>query len=1091
MYPSVTQLETRQRMFANEHLRRSEVRARTGRRSRALTAPSGRAVGADAGAGPHQLLGEAERRHLTVFFCDLVESTPLSEELDPEDLSEVIAAYHETCARVIERYHGHVAQYQGDGVLAYFGYPNAQGDDAVNAVRAGLEIVGAVGALSAPRLDGREVRLAARVGIDTGVVVVSEAGAGARRHSLAVGDTVNVAARLEKLAEPGTVVVGAATERVTRGYFVFTRADAVQLKGIAEPITVYRVSDETGIRTRLALAAAAGLTPLVGRDRELETMEALWRRARAGAGSAVLVSGEPGIGKSRLVHELGRRVGNAATRLVFQASPYHASSSLHPVVEELERVFRVSGSGENGESLTRLTEEIDRQGLSVEELRPALASLLTIAEPSVNPTRELAPQDQKRQTFAALRALVGAESRQRPVLAVFEDVHWADPSTLELLGLLLADASAQQVLIVMTARPEFEPPWLAATEIARLRLAPLDGDAVDELVAAVLRGRTLPREVRAEVAVRAAGVPLFIEETVKMITESGRTELAAIPGTLQNTLAARLDGLGKTKELAQLAAVAALGGEFSFALLRALTHADDPTLTDALDELVRAEILYERRTPSDRVYVYKHALIREAAYGSLLRSTRRRFHERIAHVLEEAFPEKVENEPELLAQHLAEAGWTLDAIGYWRQAGERALRAWATEEAATHFERGLELVASLPADPETRELELGLELARGTALMAARGYAAPEAESAYARAEALSGELADPLRLAPALYGLGAFYASTAQPRKANAFGRRLRAVADARGDDDVLIEADVILGIAQFLQGDPSAANACFEDVLARWEPDKHRAHIFSYGQEPGVVGLAMTALARGWAGRIDEALTYASEAEVRAREVAHPLTLAYTLAAVGILYQLIDDVESADRTARELVTVASEYALPMWLAWGRTMRGWALLKRGQVDEGLAEIAVGIASAELAHSTVMRIHFVSQLAEALGQLGHVDEGIALAQEGFADLEQTDERVSEAELHRVRGLLHVAEDADSAVAEACFRRAIEVARRQEALLLELRSTTALAELLIREQRAPEGRALLGDVIDRFTQGGGTRLLESARELLEQTGGPPN
>jgi class 3 adenylate cyclase/tetratricopeptide (TPR) repeat protein len=1039
-------------------------------------------------AEQERALTDAERRHLTVFFCDLVESTALSEQLDPEDLVELIAAYHAVSAEVIERFHGHVAQYQGDGVLAYFGYPHAQGDDAVHAVRAGLDVVRAVRGLSGPRLDGAEVRLAARVGIHTGVVVVSEMGAGGRRHSLAVGDTVNVAARLEKLADSGTVVVSAATERVTRGYFVFARTDAVRVKGVAEPITVYRVADDAGIRTRLALAAATGLTPLVGRERELETMEERWGLACEGTGQAVLVTGEPGIGKSRVVHELGRRVGDEGTRLVFQASPYHASSALHPVIEELERMFRIDGTGGDEDILARLTEELELQGVSVEETRPALASLLSIADSSTDATRELAPQEQKRQTFAALRALMAAEAKRRRVLAVFEDIHWADPSTLELLGLLLADAPRQRVLIVMTARPEFEPPWPADTTFARLSLTRLEGNEVDELMAAVLGGGSLPKGVRAEVAERTAGVPLFIEETLKMILEAAPGDTRAIPGTLQNLLTARLDALADLKELAQLASVAALGGEFSLELLRSVTHTDEAGLKDSLDELVRAELLYERGSFSDPVYVFKHALIWEAAYGSMLRSVRRSFHARIARVLEETFPERIEHEPELIAQHLAEAGRTFDAIRYWQQAGERALRAWATEEAATHFERGLELLPSLPGGQQTQELELAFQLARGTALMAARGYAAPEAEAAYARAEALSREVADLSRLAPALYGLGAFYASTAQPRRAYDFGLRLRAVADAQGDDNVLIEANVILGIAQYLQGNPVAAEGRFEEVLARWEPEKHRSHIFAYGQEPGIVTLTMTALTRGWLGRLDEALGFAGEAELRGREVGHPLTFAYSLAGIGILYQLVGDVARVEGTARELVTVASEHMLPMWLAWGRTMRGWALLKRGLTEEGMAEITLGLAGAKVAHSSVMKIHFLSQLGETFGRLGYVSEGVTMVEEGFADLEPTDERVSEAELHRSRGLLHLAGEGESVTAEACFRRGIEVARRQQALLLELRSATALAELLAGEERTGEARVLLEDVTGRFTQGLGTPVLQNASDLLERIRG---
>lgn len=1014
----------------------------------------------------------AERRHLTVVFCDLVDSTALGEQLDPEDFGELIAAYHSACAEVIARFHGHVAQYQGDGVLALFGYPHAQGDDAVHAVRAGLELVRAVEALADPRL-------VARVGIHTGVVVMSQTGA--------VGDTVNLAARLEKFADPGTVVVSAATERVTRGYFVLSGIDPARLKGIAEPVTPYRVVDDAGVRTRLALAAAAGLTPLIGREDELEELKERWRLARTGQGQAVVVRGDPGIGKSRVVHELGRHVGDEGTRLVFQSSPYYATSALHPVVEELERVFRIDGRNGDAESLARLTDELELQGIEGTEARSALAALLSIAEGAAESAAQAAPQEQKRQTFAALMALLVAETKQRPVLAVFEDLHWADPSTLELVGLIAAEAPARRLLLVMTARPEFQPAWSPEAGYEVLDLAGLDREQVDDLIAAVLGGRSLARHVRTEIADRAAGVPLFVEETLKMILESGDDHELPIPGTLQNPLAARLDGLGQTKELAQLASVAAQGGEFGYDLLRAVSYADEEVLRAGLDELVRAQLLYERGSFPDTAYVFKHALIREAAYGSLLRSARRRFHGRIADVLLESFPDIVETKPELVARHLAEAGRALEAVGYWQRSGERALQAWATNEAAAHFERGLELVASFPEGPETKELELGFQLARGTALMAARGYAAPEAEAAYARAEELSREVADPARLGPALYGLGAFYASTAQPRKAHDFGRRLHALADAGGDEDVLVEARVILGVAEFLQGDLAAAEASFERVLSRWEPEKHRAHIFTYGQEPGVVSLTMRALTSGWLGRLDEALRFARDAETSGREVAHPLTFAYTLAGVGILYQLLGDVGSVERTADELVAVSTEHGLPMWLAWGRTMRGWALLERAETEAGMAEITVGVAAAEVVHSSVMKIHFLSQLGEAFGRIGYVQEGIAMVEEGFADLEPTQERVSEAELHRSRGLLHLAEDGNEAQAEASFRRGIDVASARRALLLELRSATALAELLAAQGRGEEARALLEEVNGRFDEGQDTPVLAGARRVLERLG----
>ena len=1028
-------------------------------------------------------LANAERRHLTVVFCDLVGSTELSKQLDPEDFGHIIARYHAVCAEVVERFHGHVAQYQGDGVLAYFGYPTARGQDAILAVRAGLAMVRAVQGVTDGRTGGGEVRLAARVGIDTGVVVISETGIGERRQSLAFGDTVNIAARLEKLADPGAALVSAATERVTRGYFAFTGIQAVQVKGVVDPITVYRVEGETGIRTRLALAASDGLTPLIGRELEIGAMEERWLLARHGNGQAMLVSGEPGIGKSRLVHELGRQVGAGGTRFVFQASPYHTTSALYPVVEELERALDVRSGGE-GDASRRLAEALQRRDISDEETRRALAALLS-AHGERNAALDLAPQEQKRRTFDALRSVIAAETRQRPVLAVFEDIHWADPSTLELLGLLLRDAPKQHILVVMTARPEFVPRWPPEMSFAKLSLARLEESEVDEFMSAVMSGRELSSALMAQVANRAAGVPLFIEETLKMILEGESAGEETIPGTLRNPLAARLDALGSTKEVAQVASVAALGGEFGIDLLRAVTERGEASLRDSLEQLVEAELLHERGTPGQPVYVFKHALIRDAAYRSLLRSTRRSFHSRIADVLVESFPERVEHEPELVAQHLTEAARAEEAIGFWERAGERALRAWATEEAATHFDRGLSLVASLPESARARELELGLLLSRGTALMALRGYASPESEAVYARAEALSREVDDPSRLAPALYGLGAYYAASAQPRKSCEFGRRLADVARLAGDEDTLIEANVILAIAEYLKGDPLAAEMNANEALAHWEPGLYRHHIFVYGQEPGVIAMTMMALARGWQGRLDEALSIADEAELRGREAGHPLTLAYAYAGDGLLYHLIGDVDRLERTAERLMAVTGEHALPMWHAWGRIMGGWAHLQRDEAAEGVAEINAGLAEAEAVQFTVMKIHFLSQLAEVFGRLGRLEEAFRMIDEGFAALEVTGERVSEAELYRSRGLL-LAETGERVAAEDNLRQGIEVARNQHALLLELRGTMALASLLM-DDRAEGGRRLLADVMARLTQAEATAVFRSATAVLSGLG----
>jgi class 3 adenylate cyclase len=688
---------------------------------------------------------EAERRQLTVLFCDLADSTRRARRLDPEDLREVIRAYQATCVAVIERFAGHVAQYLGDGLLVYFGYPQAHEDDAQRAVRTGLGIVEAMAALPTRLRRDQRVRLAVRIGIHTGLVVVGEMGSGGRQEHLALGDTPNLAARLQGLAAPDTVVISDATFRLVQGYFTCQDHGTHTLKGIDTPVHISQVLGESAAQSRLDVAGATGLTPLVGREADVTLLRERWAQSQDGHGQVVVLSGEAGIGKSRLVHALTERVVDAHTvRLTLRCSPYHTNSALYPVIEHLQRVLHWHHDASPEAKLATLEQALQGVRLSLEEVVPLVAALLSLPVPEQYPPLTLSPQRQKQQMQEALVAWLLAGTASQPVVAVWEDLHWADPSTLELLGLLLDQVPTARLLLVLTCRPEFRPPWASRSYVTPLPLARLTRLQVEEMVLRMTGGKPLPAEVVQQIVAKTDGIPLFVEELVKTILEAGLVQEAeglylltgplpplAIPATLQDALMARLDRLASVKGVAQLGAV--LGREFAYEVLQAVAPLDEKTLQHGLAQLVDAELLYQRGIPPQATYVFKHALIRDTAYESLLRSTRQQSHQRIAQVLEAQFPETAETQPELLAHHYTEAGLMAQAVGYWQRAGQHALQRSANLEAVHHLTTGRALLATLPETPARAQQELDLQLALGAALMATKGPAAPEVEQTYAR----------------------------------------------------------------------------------------------------------------------------------------------------------------------------------------------------------------------------------------------------------------------------------------------------------------------------------------------------------------------
>src|SRR5215468_5550576 len=680
---------------------------------------------------------DAERRQLTVLFCDLVDSTALAGQLDPEELRAVVLAYQEVCAKVIARFEGHIAQYLGDGLLVYFGYPLAHEDDAQRAVRAGLGMIEAVSQLNTRLEQDRGVQLAVRLGVHTGLVVVGEVGGGTRQEQLALGETPNLAARLQGLAAPNTLVISAATWQLLRGFFACQSLGTPLLKGFAQPLEVYQVLAESTARSRLDVAASTGLTPLVGREQEVGLLLERWAQVKEGVGQVVLLSGEAGIGKSRLVQVLKEHVASEpqAWLTPCQCSPYYRNTALYPMIDLLERV----GLGFEREEppqhkLSKLEGFLAQYGLPLAETVPLLATLLSLPLTADYAPLTTSPEQQRQQTLHAFLTIFLRIAAQQPVLFVMEDLHWIDPTTLELLSLLVDQGPTVRILALWTFRPDFSPPWTGRAHLTQMTLPRLPRRQAVEVIHQVAHGKVLPPEVVEQIVAKTDGVPLFVEELTKMVLESemlqerdGRYELTgplpplAIPATLHDSLMARLDRLAAVKGLAQLGAT--LGREFSYELLRAVAPWEEGTLHQGLHQLVAAEFLYQRGVPPQATYTFKHALIQDVAYQSLLRSTRQQYHQRIAQALEAQFPETVETQPELVAQHYTAAGCHEQAILYWLRAGQHASDRSAHVEAISHCTTGLELLKTLPETPEHTQQALTLYIALGAALQMAKGYA--------------------------------------------------------------------------------------------------------------------------------------------------------------------------------------------------------------------------------------------------------------------------------------------------------------------------------------------------------------------------------
>jgi class 3 adenylate cyclase/predicted ATPase len=1046
---------------------------------------------------------EAERRQLTVLFCDLVGSTQLSGQLDPEDLRAVVRAYQEAAAEVIAHYEGHIAQYLGDGLLVYFGYPTAHEDDARRSVHTGLGIVQAIATLNTRLTAQYGVQLAVRLGIHTGPVVVGVMGGGGRHEHLALGETPNIAARLQGLAPANTVVISAVTARLVQGAFALENLGMHTLHGVAEPMALSRVRGLLATPSHDEEFVTATVPLLVGRDEESGLLRRRWEQSKAGLGQVVLISGEAGIGKSALVEALRAQVrAEGMLRIAFRCSPYHTTSALYPMITHIEHLLQFEPDDPPATKLAKLEARLRPYGLPLAEVVPLFAGLLSVPLPAERyAALTLTPQQQKQQTLDALLAWMVAEAERQPVLVAWEDLHWADPTTLEYLGLVIEQAPTVPMLHVMTYRPEFSSPWPQRSHMTPLVLNRLERLQVEALIAQRAGGKSLPAEVVQHIVAKTDGVPLYVEELTKMLLASpllraeeshyvltGPLRTVAIPDTLQDALMARLDQLNTAKEVAQLGAV--LGREFAYELLAAIAPPDDNALREGLAQLVAAELLYQRGRPPRARYLFKHALIQDAAYASLLRSTRQQVHQQVAQVLEARFPGLVETQPELVAQHYTAAGCAEQAVVYWQRAGQHASDRLAHVEAISHVTTGIELLRTLPETLERTQHAVTLHIALGAALQITKGQAAPEVEHAYTQARALCQQVGETPELVPVLFGLWRYYLVRPQLHTTRELGETLLRLAQHADDTALSVVAHYALGVTWLFLGALSAARQHLEAGIARYTPDQRHAPVFRMGQDPGVVCRANAARTLWLLGYPEQALARLHDALALAHELSDPYSLAWARSMAAIASQYRRDVPATYEHAEAAVALSTAQGFPLYTAYGTSLRGWALAMQGQGEEGMAQVRQGIAAVRATQAALFVPYFCTLLADVSAHLGHTADGLQALAEARTLVEQHEERYWEAEICRLRGVLLLRQPGtpQAEEAEAWLQRALDVARRQDAKSLELRAAMSLARLWQQQGRCAEARDLLAPIYGWFTEGFDTADLQEAKALLAELEG---
>jgi len=1018
----------------------------------------------------------AERRQLTVMFCDLVGSTSLSARLDPEDMRQVIRAYQDAVSGVVARYDGFVAKFMGDGVLAYFGFPRAHEDDAARAVHAGLEITEVIAALQTRASE----KLAARVGIATGLVVVGDiVGEGPAREQAVVGDTPNLAARLQGLVEAGGVAVASATRRLLGDRFRLTHLGKHVVKGLAEPVEAWAALGVTQSESRFEAAQTARLTGFVGREAESADLLERQRRAWDGQGQVVLISGEAGIGKSRLSAWLGEQVAETAhTRLRYQCSPYHRDTALHPFVQQVERAAGIAPREGPETKLEKLEKALVVEADRLNEVAPLFAAMLSIPFGDRYPSEDLSPDQLRGQTLSTLVDQIEGLTRKQPVFVLFEDAHWADPTSVEVLNLVIERVPRLPMLLLITVRPEFEAPWKGRADIATVALGRFDPANVEALVQRVTGGRKLPAEVVAQIVAKTDGVPLFVEELTKNVLESGLLiedgdayrldgplPPLAIPATLQDSLMARLDRLAPVKEIAQIGA--AIGREFGFGLLHAVVGGDEASLKRALAQLEQSELVFRSREEPDAAYSFKHALVQDTAYESLLKSRRQVLHRRIAKILETQFPSLAETEPEILAHHFSRADLAEPARLYHERAGDRAVARSASAEAVAHFEAALAQISRTSPGEERNRGELELLLKLGPAVSVVRGVQSPDLEKIYRRAYDIAKAMDGGRGLFKSVWGL--WHSANTSGRTALARDRaeELLALGKRSGEQDLILEAFHCRWSTTFFRGDVLGALAHGREGIKHYDHERHGRLGYEFGgHNPGACAHAIVGGALALLGNAREAAASIERGIALVETLNHTTSMAFVLMQAARVYAINGDRIALLRVTGRMIELAGESDMPATRSIATFFSAWANAVGDAISGGLAVMESEFPRASKMHSLPQLP--VCLLAGVRLECGQAERALELLDSVSSMFKEPGVGIFLPEVQRLRaecllrlGPAHV----DEAARE--FETAIATARQQRAHLYHLRAAVSLANLYQSTSHVAQALAVLGPALDSF------------------------
>ena len=1037
-----------------------------------------------------------ERRQLTVLFCDLVGSIALSARLDPEDFGAIIAGYRRCITETVGRFDGFVARHHGDGAVVYFGYPHAHEDDAERAVQASLALVQAVAALPTKE------KLSARVGVATGVALVGDMSDSAisEEHGI-LGDTPNLAARLQSLAQPGAVIISDRTKTIAGRQFEYLDLGKVEIQGFAKPVAAWQVAGKTAVTSRSHALQGSDLLPLIGRDEEIELLLRRWERAKSGEGQVVLLSGEAGIGKSRLTVALLEQLAREPhIRLRCFCSPQHTDSTLYPVIGEMLRAARFA----HDDSQQVKTDKLDAllaQSSTPPQDAALFAEMLSLPNDGRYPPVEVEPQLRRQKTLKALGSQLEALARINPVLVIFEDAHWADPTSLELFARAVDLAVSHRLLILVTFRPEFSPPWTGRPHVTALTLNRLRRRDVDSLIEGVVGSRSLPAGIRQDIIERTDGIPLFAEEMTKAVLDAegesdaqrafagGPTPVVAVPASLQASLMSRLDRLGPAKNVAQVGA--AIGRAFPHMLLAALVRKPKEELDSDLDRLIAAGLLFRHGTPPYANYLFKHALVQDVAYSTLLREPRRVLHARIAEILESQFAEIAESQPELLARHYAKADLIEKSARLWGKAGQRSQERSALVEAAEQLSHALAQIATLPSTSDLRREQIILHVALLNTLMHVKGYGAPETKAAVAQVRALIEQAErlgeppdDPSLLLSALFGQWIVNFINFNGDVARELAARFLALGEKQGATVPLMIGHRTMASTLALMGDLVEARAHYDEALALYRPAEHRRLMTRFGQDLRVTCLAFRSMALWLLGYPQAALKDADCALMEARQIEHAATLMFTLNFPILVNTYCGNYHSANEHLKELVALAEEKGATFRKAEGVLRRGYILTLTGKATKAVEIVTSGIDLWRSAGSTIFTPEQEFMLAIAHADSGQFDDAWRCIGKAMTAMQATKERWCEAEAHRVAGEIALkSPQRDVAKAQAYFEHSLSLARAQRAKSWELRAAMSLARLLSDQGKRQTARDLLAPIYDWFTEGFDTGDLRKAKALL--------